>query len=77
MRFNEIDLLGVFVSPVAVMLVGAWVLFMIVRRVLDMTGAMRHLWHPALAGLAIYVMIVSAIAVGAAAWSGGNFSYGG
>jgi hypothetical protein len=75
MRFSEIDLLGVFVSPVAVMLVAAWLGLLIVRRILDMTGLMRHLWHPALAGLAIYVMIVSAIAVGAAAW--GGVSYGG
>jgi Na+-transporting NADH:ubiquinone oxidoreductase subunit NqrB len=77
MRFNEIDLLGVYVSPVAVMLVAAWVLLLGVRRVLDVTGLMRHLWHPALAGLAIYVMILSAIAAGAAAWSGGNGAYGG
>jgi Na+-transporting NADH:ubiquinone oxidoreductase subunit NqrB len=77
MRFSEIDVLGVFVSPVAVMLVAGWVVYLIVRRVLDMTGLMRHLWHPALAGLAIYVMIVSAIAAGAAAWAGGNGSYGG
>ena len=54
------------------MLAAAWVGLAIVRHILDRTGLMRHLWHPALAGLAIYVMILSAIAIGTAAWGGGN-----
>jgi hypothetical protein len=77
MRFSEIDLFGVFVSPVSVMMFAAWVGLLIVRRILDRLGLMRHLWHPALAGLAIYVMILSAIAVGAAALGGGPDQNGG
>ena len=70
MRFSEIDIFGVFVSPVSVMLPAAWIIMVLIRRLLDAMGLWRHLWHPALAGLAVYVLVLSAIVIGAAAWGG-------
>ena len=72
MRFSEIDLFGVFVSPMALILVAGWLILMVLRRVADRTGLWRRVWHPALASLSVYVMILSAILVGAAAWAGGR-----
>ncbi len=72
MRFSEINLFGVFVSPMALILVAGWLILMVLRRVADRTGLWRRVWHPALASLSVYVMILSAILVGAAAWAGGR-----
>ncbi len=65
MRYTEIDVFGVFVSPVAPMLLLAWIILLIYRSIIDRTGITRHLWHPALANLAVLVIIFSAIVVGA------------
>ena len=65
MRYTEIDLFGVFVSPVAPMLLLAWLILMALRSLIDRTGLTRHLWHPALVNLAMLVIIFSAVVVGA------------
>jgi hypothetical protein len=72
MRFSEVDLLGVFISPMSVFLLVAWILLVLVRRLAEAAGVWRHFWHPALASLALYVVILSAIVIGAASWAGGS-----
>jgi hypothetical protein len=61
MRFTEIDLFGVYVAPISVMLVMAWVITIALRRVVARFGLLNHVWHPALFVLSAYVMILSAI----------------
>jgi hypothetical protein len=61
MRFSEINLLGVYVAPIAVIMAGAWILLLIVRRVAVRVGLSQYVWHPALFSLAVYVMFVSVI----------------
>jgi protein AaeX len=61
MRFSEINLLGVYVAPIAVIMAGAWILLLIVRRVAVRVGLSQYVWHPALFSLAVYVMFVSFI----------------
>jgi len=61
MRFTEINLFGVYVAPISVMIVAAWVITIALRRVVAHFGLLRHVWHPALFVLSIYVMILSAI----------------
>jgi hypothetical protein len=61
MRFHEIDLFGVYVAPISVMLVAAWVIAIALRRVVARFGLLNHVWHPALFMLSAYVMILSAI----------------
>jgi hypothetical protein len=61
MRFHEINLLGVYVAPISVMLVVAWITTIALRRALARFGLLNHVWHPALFVLSVFVMILSAI----------------
>ena len=69
MRFNEINLFGLYVAPIVVILAVAWIVYLLVRRVADRFGLTQLVWHPALFGLALYVIIVSSIVVMIARWS--------
>lgn len=61
MRFIEIDLFGVYVAPMSVMLVAAWIITMALRRIAARFGLLRHVWHPALFVFAIYMIALSSI----------------
>ena len=61
MRFTEIDILGVYVAPMSVMLVAAWVITIALRRVVAQFGLLRYVWHPALFALAVYMIVLSSI----------------
>jgi protein AaeX len=60
-RFCEINLLGVYVAPIAVIMAVAWIVLLIVRRMVVRFGLSQYVWHPALFSLAIYVIFVSSI----------------
>jgi protein AaeX len=66
MRFFEIDLFGVYVSPISVMLVVALVITLVLHRVFGRFGLLRHVWHPALFVFATYLVILSSIVLAAA-----------
>jgi hypothetical protein len=57
----ELDLFGVYVAPMAMMLVVAWVITIAFRRILARFGLLRHVWHPALFVFAIYMISLSSI----------------
>jgi hypothetical protein len=61
MRYTEINLFGVYVAPIAPMIVAGWVLLIPLRRVADRFGLLRYVWHPALFLFAIYLIVLSAI----------------
>jgi hypothetical protein len=42
MRFVEFDLFGVYVAPISLMLVGAWVVTLALRRIAVRYGVLRH-----------------------------------
>ena len=46
MRFNEINLFGLYVAPIAVIMGVAWVIYLVVRRVGDRFGLTQRVWHP-------------------------------
>jgi hypothetical protein len=69
MRFTEINLLGVYVAPIALIMTAASLLFVLLRRVTDRFGLLRNVWHPALFELAVYVILVYCITVLTAHWS--------
>ena len=69
MRFNEINLFGLYVAPITVIMAVAWVVYVVVRRVGDRFGLTQRVWHPALFELALYVIIVSSIVLMIARWS--------
>jgi hypothetical protein len=59
MHFFEINLFGVYVAPIAIILVVAWLVLLPVRRLVNHFGLLRHVWHPALFEFAVYLIIVS------------------
>lgn len=63
MRFTEINLFGVYVAPMSVMLVAAWVVTIALRRVASRFGLLRYVWHPALFAFAVYMIVLSSMAL--------------
>ncbi|HEY2620370.1 MAG TPA: DUF1656 domain-containing protein [Acetobacteraceae bacterium] len=61
MRYTELNLLGVYVAPIAPMMVAAWILLIPVRRLADHFGLLRYVWHPALFVFAVYMALLSVI----------------
>jgi protein AaeX len=61
MRFTEIDIFGVYVAPIALMMVAAWVVTIGLRRIADHFGWLDHVWHPALFVFSVYVMVLSSL----------------
>jgi hypothetical protein len=58
MRFTEISILGVYVAPISLMMVAAWVMTIPVRRLANRFGLLRHVWHPTLFEFAFYVIVL-------------------
>ena len=61
MSFTEVNLLGVYVAPISLMIVGAWAVTIALRRVASRFGLLRFVWHPALFVFAVYTIILSSI----------------
>jgi protein AaeX len=66
MSFAEVDLFGVYVAPISLMMVAAWIILIALRRVADHFGLLRHVWHPALFVFACYMILLSSIVLIAA-----------
>ena len=61
MRFTDIDLFGVYVAPISVIMVVAWLIAIGLRRVATRFCLLRQVWHPALFAFAVYIIVVSSI----------------
>jgi hypothetical protein len=61
MRFTEINLFGVYVAPMSLMMVAAWVFTIGLRRLAARLELLRHVWHPALFVFAVYMIALSSI----------------
>jgi hypothetical protein len=59
MSLADVDLFGVYVAPISVMMVGAWLITIVLRRAASRLGLLRHVWHPALFVFAVYIIILS------------------
>jgi hypothetical protein len=66
MRFTEINVVGVYVAPIVPMLVAAWIVMVVLRRIAVRFGVMRRVWHPALFMAAIYMIVLSSMVLVAA-----------
>jgi hypothetical protein len=66
MRFTEIDLFGVYVAPMALLMVVVWIVTFALRRVASRFGLLRYVWHPALFVFAIYMIVLSSMTLIAA-----------
>jgi len=61
LKFVEVDLLGVYVAPISVMMVAAWFVIVVLRRVVGRFGLLAYVWHPALFVFALYIIVLSSI----------------
>jgi hypothetical protein len=62
-RFTEIDVFGVYVAPMSLIMVMAWLVTIALRRVASRFGVLRHVWHPALFVFAVYMIVLSSITI--------------
>jgi protein AaeX len=61
LKFVEIDLLGVYVAPISVLMIAAWLVTIALRRVASRFGVLRYVWHPALFEFAVYMIVLSSM----------------
>ena len=61
MKFTDINLFGVYVAPISLMMLAAWLVLIAIRRVADRFGLLHYVWHPALFVLAMYMIVLSSI----------------
>jgi protein AaeX len=61
MSFTEINLFGVYVAPMSVMMLAAWLVTMALRRLASKYGLLRYVWHPALFVFSVYLIVLSSI----------------
>jgi hypothetical protein len=59
MRLAEINLFGVYVAPISLFMVTAWLMTMALRRIANRSGVLRHVWHPALFVFAVYIIVLA------------------
>ena len=69
MSFTEINLFGVYVAPISVMMVAAWLVTIALRRAVSRSGLLRYLWHPALFLFAVYIIVLSSWILIVARWN--------
>jgi protein AaeX len=60
-RFTDINLFGVYVAPISLMMVAAWLILIGLRRLVAQFGLQRQVWHPSLFLFAVYVIVLSCI----------------
>ena len=61
MKFIEIDLFGVYVAPMSVLMIVAWLVTVGLRRVAARFDLLQHAWHPALFVFDIYIIVLSSM----------------
>ena len=59
MRFTELNLFGVYVAPISIMMIGAWLITIVLRRIASRSGLLRYVWHPALFMFAMYIIVLA------------------
>jgi protein AaeX len=66
MRFFEVNLFGVYVAPISLMMVAAWLIMVGLRRMAVHFGLLRYVWHPPLFVFAVYTIVLSSMVLLAA-----------
>jgi protein AaeX len=66
MKFTEIDVFGVYVAPISLMMIGAWLFLVLLRRAAINLGILRFVWHPALFMFSLYMIMLSVMVLVAA-----------
>ena len=58
MRFAEVNLFGVYVAWISLIMIGAWLVTIALRRVASRFGLLNYVWHPALFVFAVYIIVL-------------------
>lgn len=58
---NQADIYGVYVPTLLLLMIGAYWLKGALGYVLNRLGFYRHVWHPALFNLALYIMLLGVL----------------
>lgn len=61
MSFTEVNVLGVYVAPLSLFVVAAWVVTLGLRWTAVRYGLLRYVWHPALFVFAVYMIVLSSM----------------
>ena len=67
MRFTEINLFGVYVAPISVMMVAAWVVTIGLRWFAARWGLLRYVWHSSLFVFSVYMIVLASMVLTVAA----------
>lgn len=59
MPFREANIFGIYVAPIAVLMLIAWLLLILIRSIAGRTGLWDAIWHPALFNAALYLILLS------------------
>jgi hypothetical protein len=65
-RFTEINLFGVYVAPISLMMVAAWMVTIGLRWFAARLGLLRYVWHPAAFVFAVYIIVLSSMVLAVA-----------
>jgi hypothetical protein len=60
MSFVEINVFGVFISPMVPLIVIAFAITMVLRLVAVELGWVRGIWHPALFEFSVFIIVLTA-----------------
>lgn len=71
MSFAEVNLFGVYVAPISITMVAAWLVTIMLLRVANRFSLLRYAWHPNLFVFAIYIIVLSTWIL-VASWRGSS-----
>lgn len=66
MTFSEVNIFGVYVAPISIMMLVAWLVTLLLRWLLMRSGLLRHVWHPSLFAFSLFLIVLSLMVLGAA-----------
>jgi hypothetical protein len=61
LKFFEINVFGVYVAPISLLMIAAWLVVVALRRVAVRFGLLSHAWHPALFVFSVYIIVLSSM----------------
>lgn len=59
--YGEFNFYGVFIPTLLGLMLLAYVCSSVLNLLLQRTGAYRHIWHPALFNLAVYILVLGGL----------------
>ncbi len=65
--YTEINILGIYVAPFAVMMLAAWAMTLPLTLLANRYGLARRVWHPGLFHLCLYIIVLSIVVLAAGA----------